>query len=162
VFLSYILRPVEKTLSHGRHWISVAQIAIRTSVVSECPRLISNSLLKRCRECGCWDQLQLSLPPFGSIFKVCLPQWCCGNEERLCPEVELERISELFFSNFVRYVAWRSSTRGLSQIWLQVREEWKYHLRVEWKFHCQGPVQTFGFSKGFSPLRPINQFIIIY
>jgi hypothetical protein len=25
-----------------------------------------------------------------------------------------------------------------------------------------GTVQTFGFSKGFSPLRPINQFIIIY
>jgi len=126
------------------------------------PRLLSNSLLKRCRECGCWDQLQLSLPPFGSIFKVSLPQWCCGNEERLCPEVEPERISELFFPNFVRYVAWRSSTRGLSQIWLQVREEWKYHLRVECKFHWQGPVQTFGFSKGFSPLRPINQFIIIY
>jgi hypothetical protein len=42
-------------------------------LVSECPNLLSNSLLNRCRECGCWDQVQLSLPPFGSIFTVSLP-----------------------------------------------------------------------------------------
>jgi hypothetical protein len=31
-----------------------------------------------------------------------------------------------FIANFLKYVDWRSSTRGMSQIWLEIKEESKF------------------------------------
>jgi hypothetical protein len=46
-------------------------------------------------------------------MRACVGLWLCS--QALAPGFS--------FFNFVREVDWRSSTRGLSQIWLEVREK---------------------------------------